>query len=108
MLLLLLVHRSGRKTGSTFPYDARAPSLQARYPAEELRLILMQYRGLTADIDRFSIPSWGGRRFGFFGVYTENSVLEMILEIDENERIIHWIITDDVAAKDQHCVLSGL
>ncbi len=85
-----------------------APSLQARYSAEELRVILAQCRGLTHDIDRFSIPSWGARRYGFFGVFAENSVLEMILEIDENEKIVHWVITDDVMAKDQQCILTGL
>jgi hypothetical protein len=82
-----------------------APSLQARYSAEELRLILAQCGALTHDIERFSIPSWGGRRHGFFGVYAENSVLEMILEIDKSEKIVHWLITDDVGAKEQQCIL---
>jgi hypothetical protein len=54
-----------------------APSLQAGYPAEDLRLILVQCRALTHDIERFSIPSWG----------------------------VHWLITDDVGAKDQQCIL---
>jgi len=66
---------------------------------------LARCHGLTHEIERFSLPSWGTRRYGFFGVYAENAVLEMILEIDESEKIVHWVITDDVTAKDQQCSL---
>ncbi|MCC2650014.1 MAG: hypothetical protein K0R61_3697 [Microvirga sp.] len=83
-----------------------APPLQAKYSLEELRMTLSRCHGLTHEIDRFSLPSWGSRRYGFFGVYAENSVLEMVLEIDEGEKIIHWMITDDVTARDQQCSLS--
>ncbi|MGF9757291.1 hypothetical protein AAII07_18995 [Microvirga sp. 0TCS3.31] len=85
-----------------------APSLQSKYSVEDVQLTLARCHGLTHGVERFSLPSWGARRFGFFGVYAENSVLEMVLEIDENEKIIHWVITDDVTAKDQQCSLSGL
>ncbi|MBJ6126117.1 hypothetical protein [Microvirga splendida] len=85
-----------------------APPLQARYSVEDLRLILAQCHGLTHEIDRFSLPSWGARRYGFFGVYAENTVLEMVLEIDENEKIVHWVITDDVTARSHQCALSGV
>ena len=84
-----------------------APSLQAKYTLDDLRLTLSRCHGLTHEIDRFSLPSWGSRRYGFFGVYAENSVLEMVLEIDEDEKIIHWMITDDVTARDQQCSLSA-
>jgi hypothetical protein len=84
-----------------------APALQAKYAIEDLRLTLAHCHGLTHEIDRFSTPSWGTRRYGFFGVYAENSVLEMILEIDEHEKIVHWVITDDVTAKDQQCILEN-
>jgi hypothetical protein len=84
-----------------------APSLQAKYALEDLRLILAHCHGLTHEIDRFSLPSWGARRYGFFGVYAENTVLEMVLEIGEDEKIVHWVITDDVTAKDQQCALSN-
>ncbi len=83
-----------------------APPLQAKYSLEELRMTLSRCHGLTHEIDRFSLPSWGSRRYGFLGVYAENSVLEMVLEIDEGEKIIHWMITDDVTARDQQCSLS--
>ncbi|UVF17686.1 hypothetical protein HPT29_014170 [Microvirga terrae] len=92
--------------------DARAfqellsPALQVKYPIERLQAVLARCRALTLEIDRFSIPSWGGRRYGFFGVYAETAVLEMILEIDESERIIHWAITDDVTSGDQPCTVS--
>jgi hypothetical protein len=85
-----------------------APSLQRRYSVEDLQLTLAHCHGLTHEIERFSLPSWGARRYGFFGVYAENSVLEMVLEIDDDEKIIHWVITDDVTAKDQQCALSGM
>ena len=84
-----------------------SPSLQAKYSVEDLRLILARCHGLTHEIDRFSLPSWGARRYGFFGVYAENTALEMVLEIDENEKIVHWVITDDVTSGDQQCALSG-
>jgi len=84
-----------------------APSLQVKYPVEDLRLTLARCHGLTHEIERFSLPSWGTRRYGFFGVYAENAVLEMILEIDESEKIVHWVITDDVTAKDQQCSLGN-
>ncbi|WP_230533233.1 hypothetical protein [Microvirga roseola] len=80
-----------------------APSLQDRYSGDDLRGILARCRALTYEIDRFSIPSWGTRYFGFFGVYAEMAVLEMILEIDDSERIVHWVITNDVNAGDQPC-----
>ena len=89
-------------------HELLAPPLQAKYTLEDLRLILSRCHGLTHEIDRFSLPSWGSRRYGFFGVYAENSVLEMVLEIDEGEKIIHWMITDDVTARDQQCSLSVL
>ncbi len=85
-----------------------APPLQARYPVEALRTTLTHCRVLTHDIFRFSIPSWGARRFGFFAAYTETSVFEMILEIDDNEKIIHLVITDNLAAKEQQCQISYL
>ncbi len=89
-------------------YGLLAPSLQARYPVEDLRLTLARCHGLTHEIERFSLPSWGTRRYGFFGVYAENAVLEMILEIDESEKIVHWVITDNVTAKDQQCSLGDV
>jgi hypothetical protein len=89
-------------------YDLLAPSLQAKYSVEDLRLTLARCHGLTHEIERFSLPSWGTRRYGFFGVYAENAVLEMILEIDESEKIVHWVITDDVMAKGQQCSLGDL
>lgn len=85
-----------------------APSLQTKYAIEDLQMTLARCHGLTHEVERFSLPSWGARRYGFFGVYAENAVLEMVLEIDEDEKIIHWVITDDVTAKDQQCSLSGM
>ena len=84
-----------------------SPALQAKYPVDALHVLLAQCRALTREIDRFSTPSWGARRYGFFGVYAETAVFEMILEIDDNEKIIHWVITDDVTAKDQQCTVNG-
>jgi hypothetical protein len=83
-----------------------APSLLAKFTLEDLHLTLARCHGLTHEIDRFSLPSWGSRQYGFFGVYAENAVLEMVLEIDANEKIVHWVITDDVNATDQQCALS--
>ena len=83
-----------------------APALQGRHSVEEVTFLLGRCRGLTHDIERFSIPSWGGRHYGFFGVYGETAVLEMVLEIDQDEKIVHWVITDDVTAKKQQCAVT--
>jgi hypothetical protein len=84
-----------------------APPLQAKYTLEDLRLTLARCHGLTHEIERFSLPTGGGRHYGFFGVYAEIMVLEMVLEIDDNLKIIHWVITEDVTAKDHQCALSN-
>jgi hypothetical protein len=85
-----------------------APSLQAKYPVEALRTSLTLCRVLTSEIFRISTPVWGARHFGFFAVYAETKLFEMILEIDDNEKIIHLVITDNLAAKDQQCQISYL
>ncbi len=83
-----------------------APSLQGRYPVEALRTALTLCRVLTSEIFRISTPVWGARHFGYFAVYAETKPFEMILEIDDDERIIHWVVTDDVQAKEQQCILT--
>ena len=83
-----------------------APALQAKYDVEALRTALTLCRVLTSEIFRISTPVWGARHFGYFAVYAETKPFEMILEIDEDERIIHWGITDDVHASEQQCLLT--
>ncbi len=85
-----------------------APSLQGRYPLEALRTAVTLCRVLTSEIFRISTPVWGARHFGFFAVYAETKPFEMILEIDDDEKIIHVVITDDVAAEEQQCRISYL
>ncbi len=85
-----------------------APALQAKYPPEALEHALMLCRVLTGGIFRLSTPVWGARQYGFFAVYAESKTFEMVLEIDAEERIIHWLLTDDLASNDQQCRLSYL
>lgn len=85
-----------------------APSLQAKVTVEALQRALRLCRVLTYDIARISTPVWGGRRHGYFAVYAETKVFEMHLEIDDQEKIIHWLITDDLAADRQQCRISHL
>jgi hypothetical protein len=80
-----------------------APALQARYTPADLRTALTLCRVLTGEILRLSTPSWGQRSYGFFGVYAETGVFDMVLEIDPAEKIVHWVITDDVTAREQQC-----
>jgi hypothetical protein len=80
-----------------------APALRTRYTPEAIRMALTLCRVLTGDIFRLSTPSWGARNYGFFGVYAEAGVFEMVLEIDPAEKIVHWTITDNVTAKKQQC-----
>jgi hypothetical protein len=80
-----------------------APALQARYTTDATRTALTLCRVLTGDIFRLSTPTWGARNYGFFAVYAETTAFEMILEIDPNAKIVHWVITDDVTANEQQC-----
>ncbi len=89
-------------------HDLLAPSLKAKHTVETVRTALRLCRVLTYDIDRISTPVWGGRRHGYFAVYAEPKVFEMHLEIDHDEKIIHWMITDDLAAEPQQCRISYL
>jgi hypothetical protein len=83
-----------------------APFLQAKHTPEDLRWTLTLCHVLTSEIFRISTPVWGARRFGYFAIYAETKPFEMILEIDDNEKIIYWVITDDVSAQDQQCEIS--
>ena len=80
-----------------------APAVQARYTPEAVRRALTLCRVLTGDIFRLSTPSWGARHYGFFGVYAETGVFDMVLEIDPAEKIVHWVISDNVTAPEQQC-----
>jgi hypothetical protein len=80
-----------------------APALRARYTPADLRTALTLCRVLTGDILRLSTPSWGERSYGFFGVYAETGVFDMVLEIDPSEKIVHWVIASDVTAREQQC-----
>jgi hypothetical protein len=85
-----------------------APALQAKYPPSELETALRLCRVLTGDIFRLSTPVWGARQFGFFAVYAETRTFEMVLEIDAQERIVHWLLTESLASDEQQCRLSYL
>lgn len=80
-----------------------APALKAKYTPQDLAAVLGRCRALTGRVGRLSLPSYGQRHYGFFAVYAEAAVFEMILEIDPEERLFHWVVTDDVTAKDQIC-----
>jgi hypothetical protein len=80
-----------------------APALKAKYAPQTLEAVLGRCHALTGRIGRLSLPSYGQRHYGFFAVYAEAAIFEMILEIDPDERVFHWVITDDVTAKDQTC-----
>ncbi|RDI56338.1 hypothetical protein [Microvirga subterranea] len=84
-----------------------APALQARYTPEMLRTSLSLCRVLTGEILRLSTPSWGTRSYGFFGVYAETGVFDMVLEIDEAERVVYWTISDEVTSREQQCEVGG-
>jgi hypothetical protein len=86
-------------------YGLLAPDLQARYTPDDIRKALTLCRVLTGDIFRLSTPSWGTRSYGFFGLYAETGVFDMVLEIDLTERIVHWVVSDNVTAKEQQCQL---
>lgn len=102
-----LVRAYNREDAAAF-YELLAPSLKSKYTLEAVRTTLRLCRVLTYDIFRISTPVWGGRRHGYFAVYAEPKVFEMHIEIDDKERIIHWTITDDLAAEHQQCRISYL
>ena len=86
-------------------YGLLAPALQARYTPGDVQQALTLCRVLTGDIFRLSTPSWGTRSYGFFGLYADTGVFDMVLEIDPTERIVFWVIADDVTATEQQCHL---
>ncbi len=100
--------RAYNSEDATALHDLLAPALKTRYTVGSLRTVLRLCRVLTYDIDRISTPVWGGRRHGYFAVYAEPKIFEMHLEIDHDQRIIHWMITDDLAAEPQQCRISYL
>lgn len=102
-----LVRAYNREDASAL-HHLLAPSLKAKYTVEALRTALRLCRVLTYDVFRISTPVWGGRRHGYFALYAETEVFEMHLEIDDDEKIIHWMITDDLASDRQQCRVSYL
>ena len=102
-----LVRAYNREDASAL-HELLAPSLKAKYPVEALRTALRLCRVLTYDIDRISTPVWGERHYGYFAVYGETKLFEMHMEIDDDEKIIHWMITDDLASDHQQCRVSYL
>ena len=40
-------------------------------------------------------------------MYAETAVFEMVLEIGLDEKIVHWVITEDVTAAEQQCRISS-
>lgn len=102
-----LVRAYNREDASAL-HDLLAPLLKAKLTVEAVRRTLRLCRVLTYDIYRISTPVWGGRRYGYFAVYPETKVFEMHLEIDDDDKIIHWVITDDLEANPQQCRISTL
>jgi hypothetical protein len=88
-------------------YGLLAPGLQARYTPDDIRKALILCRALTGDIFRLSTPSWGTRSYGFFGLYAETGVFDMVLEIDPAEKIVHWVVSDRRATERPPASLSG-
>lgn len=84
-------------------HDLLSPDLKDRYTPDMVRTALALCRVLTGEIFRLSTPSWGTRSYGFFGLYAETGVFDMVLEIDPAERIVHWVVSDNVTAREQQC-----
>jgi hypothetical protein len=85
-----------------------APPLKAKYTVEAVRQTLTACRALTQNIERISWPTGGTRHYGFFAVYAKTSTWEMILEIDNDEKLLYFVITDDVTEKEQRCTVNNL
>ena len=83
-----------------------AAPLQTKYAGELLRQVLLTCRSLTGQVERLSLPVMGTRHYAFFAVYTEEAgVFDMLLEIDEDKKIIHFVISREVTSPDQICAL---
>jgi hypothetical protein len=82
--------------------------LQTKYPASRLDEALGLCRVVTHDIIRIGGRAWGNRWHGLYHLDGEGGPLQMIFEIDNHERIIHMMITDDLDAKRQQCWISHL
>lgn len=97
---LLQIYRTG---DATRLHRLLAPELHVRYTPEALSSILTECRMLVGEIIRISPPVMGTRYFGYSAVHAEQSTFDMILEIDNEERILFWMISSDVIAQNQPC-----
>jgi hypothetical protein len=85
-----------------------APELQSRYTVEDVKDIIERCHSKFGDIARFSLPTMGARTYAFFGVYANTGTYDMIIEINLEKKIYHWVITSDVNAPDQVCTLNNI
>ncbi|MCB8823274.1 hypothetical protein [Microvirga rosea] len=85
-----------------------APELQTKYTPDTLKQVLRRCKELFGRMQRFSLPTMGTRTFAFFAAYGTSSVYDMIVEVDKNAKLFHWVITSDVQALDQPCSINRL
>jgi len=102
---LLHIYQTGDAAGV---YGFLAPPLQAKYTVEMLATILTRCRELAGTIERVSPPVSGTRSFGYSAVYTNGSAYDMTLEVDNDEKVLFWMISSDVTAQNQRCKVHQL
>ncbi|MCB8840157.1 hypothetical protein [Aurantimonas sp. VKM B-3413] len=81
-----------------------SPELKSRYSnAAVLDVIAQCKRRQMPHIVRTSLPVSGGRTYGFFAVYGDDITSSMILEVDQQDRIVFWKMEDDPFGGDFSC-----
>jgi hypothetical protein len=63
---------------------------------------------VTDDIIRIGGRVWGNRWNGLYDLDGEAGPLQMIFDIDNQEQIVHLMITDGLDAKHEQCWISHL
>lgn len=83
-----------------------APDLRDLYPPARLAEVLALCRALTHDIQRLgppTFPSMNARHYGFLAAEAETGMFDLVIEIDPDSRIVHLVLSDDLASPVQQC-----
>lgn len=83
-----------------------APDLRELYPPDRLAGVLALCRALTHDIQRLgppTFPSMNARHYGFLAAEAETGAFDLVIEIDPASRIVHLVLSDDLASPVQQC-----
>lgn len=81
-----------------------SPSLRETYGRRKIAAEILKCRKtLFETIIRTSLPTSGGKYWGFFAVYGRNKNTSMLMEIDGNGKIIAFMMGDNLIDGEYEC-----